>query len=459
MEVWVQDFTPPANAGRDELIYLLEKKKLLVKKWSADLVAEIGLVFMQSSIAEESIIHFLRGNAKDKGHRVVIINFHEGTIGQDQLLMLFDAGAEYVFEYKQVNSCLATIADKIERWRNINSILLSPVIKKMVAGNSLALKKLLREIVEVAMFSSVPVLVGGERGTGKELVARLIHELDTRNGKSGLIIVDCTTLRKELAGSELFGHERGAFTGAENMREGAFALAHGGTLFLDEIGDLPLNLQAELLRIIQEGTYKKLGSNTWKHTAFRLVAATNRDLKQEALAGNFREDLYDRISVYNCLVPSLKERKEDIPELVNFFLHRQFGELPFIDRSVLEFLYKREYPGNIRELKNVIARIGLRYSGAGPVTLGDVMLADRPVMTDNHLPWYQENTFADSIRLAVQQGYDMKAIEEIVKDQTMKTAMGLLGKTNLVSEALGVSDRWVQQRKKGNEELRIKNGK
>src|SRR5882724_2890311 len=303
MEVWVQDFSSPGIPGKDQLTDLLEKKKLVVRKWTPDLVAEIGIVFMQSASIDDTLLHFLRGNVRDKGHRVVIINFQEGPVPQDQLLMLFDAGAEYVFDYRQINASLAGIADKIERWRNVNSILLSPVIKKMVAGKSVALKKVLRELVEVAMFSSVPVLVGGERGTGKELVARLLHELDTSNGKAGLIVVDCTTLRKELAGSELFGHERGAFTGADNVREGAFALAHNGTLFLDEIGDMPVNLQAELLRIIQEGTYKKIGSNIWKQTGFRLVAASNRDLKLESASGNFREDLYDRISVYACEVP------------------------------------------------------------------------------------------------------------------------------------------------------------
>lgn len=143
----------------------------------------------------------------------------------------------------------------------------------------------LRRIVEVACFTTSPLLLEGESGTGKELVARLFHHLDPREGKRDLIVVDCTTIVPTLSGSEFFGHERGAFTGAMSAREGAFAAADRGTLFLDEIGELPLTMQAELLRVIQEGTYKWVGADHWRKTSFRLVCATNRDLEAE-LAGS-----------------------------------------------------------------------------------------------------------------------------------------------------------------------------
>jgi transcriptional regulator with GAF, ATPase, and Fis domain len=136
------------------------------------------------------------------------------------------------------------------------------------------------------------VLITGESGTGKELIARLIHALDSRVDKGDFVILDCTTVVPTLSGSEFFGHEKGAFTGAIAQRDGAFAMADGGTLFLDEIGELPLVLQAELLRVIEEGMYKRVGSNTWRKTSFRLLCATNRDLLQEESRGNFRKDLY-----------------------------------------------------------------------------------------------------------------------------------------------------------------------
>src|SRR5678816_4688946 len=143
-------------------------------------------------------------------------------------------------------------------------------------------------------------LIAGESGTGKELVARLIHALDRREPKGPFVVLDCTTVSPELAGSEFFGHERGAFTTAVTAREGAFAMADGGTLFLDEVGELPLALQAELLRVIQERVYKRVGSNTWKQADFRLVCATNRDLAAEEAKGNFRLDLFHRIASSRC---------------------------------------------------------------------------------------------------------------------------------------------------------------
>src|SRR5262249_51814424 len=149
-------------------------------------------------------------------------------------------------------------------------------------GDSPAWRRLVRRIVEVARFTDAAVLITGETGTGKELVARLVHALDPRTTKRKLVLLDCTTIVPPLSGGAFFGHERGASTGATPTRDGAFALADGGTLFLDEVGELPLALQAELLRVVQEGTYKRVGSNEWRETQFRLVCATNRELLEHA---------------------------------------------------------------------------------------------------------------------------------------------------------------------------------
>lgn len=176
-------------------------------------------------------------------------------------------------------------------------------MRRAAIGASPAWRRLLRGVVEVAHFTQAPVLLVGESGTGKELVGRLVHDLNESAERGALAVVDCTTIVPELAGSELFGHERGAFTGAHAGRDGAFATAQGGTLFLDEVGDLPLSLQAQLLRVAQEGTYKRVGSDTWRHSRFRLVSATHRDLPARIEAGQFRQDLYFRIAGWVFRVP------------------------------------------------------------------------------------------------------------------------------------------------------------
>ncbi len=189
----------------------------------------------------------------------------------------------------------AGIAARLKRWLTIDELIASPEIRDTLVGEGCAWVSMLRDVVEFARFTDASLLITGESGTGKELVARLIHALDPLRRKR-LVLLDCSTVVPELSGSEFFGHERGAFTTAVAEREGAFALADGGTLFLDEVGELPLRLQAELLRVVQERTYKRIGSNTWKETNFRLICATNRDLREEKARGAFRADFYHRLA-------------------------------------------------------------------------------------------------------------------------------------------------------------------
>ena len=447
MDIWVKDFSPGNHDGKSILFNLLEKRKLSLSKWTSSVPGTIGLVVSNINCPDEELLNFLRIQAGQKAHRVMVVNLHPGILPSSVQLSLFQAGAEYVYQFYHLADQVECIADKLERWKNLGSMLTFLQTKNCLAGKSNVFQKVLLEIIEVSLYSNVPVLICGERGTGKELLAKLVHEYDGRKQKGNFIVVDCTTLKKELAGSELFGHEKGSYTGADFAREGAFALANNGTLFLDEIGELPMNLQSELLRIIQEGTYKKTGSNLWKHTSFRLVAATNRNLEEELEKENFRKDLYDRISVYKCTVPSLQQRREDIPQLISFFLKQQYPSMPDMDRTVVEFLCERNYPGNIRELKNLVSRICLRYIGNGPVTLGDIMWYDKPFNVELKRTWFERPEFISSIRQAIEEGYEMKKIEDLVKDIAMQTALSLHGKNKLVSEALGVSDRWVQQRR------------
>lgn len=221
-----------------------------------------------------------------------------------------------------------------------------------------ALNKSLRQIEQVAS-TDATVLILGESGTGKELLARAVHGASDR-AQRPMIKVNCATLPENLIESELFGHEKGAFTGAIERRTGRFELADGGTLFLDEIGDLPLELQPKLLRVLQEGEFERVGSPLTMKTDVRVIAATNRELEKAIKSGDFREDLYYRLNVFPILCPPLRERKEDIPLLASHFALKystKFGKrMVDIPREVIDSLQAYDWPGNIRELENIIER-------------------------------------------------------------------------------------------------------
>ena len=227
-----------------------------------------------------------------------------------------------------------------------------------IIGNSNELKYVLHKVEQVAP-SNTTVLILGETGTGKELIARAIHSSSPLRHRP-LIKVDCASLSPTLIESELFGHEKGAFTGAQSRKIGRFELAHGSTIFLDEIGELPLELQTKLLRVVQEGEFERLGSSKTLKVEARIIAATNRDLEEEMKKGRFREDLWYRLNVFPITVPPLRQRKEDIPLLVQSFVNRfsrKIGkEIIRIPQPVLETLQQYSWPGNIRELENVIER-------------------------------------------------------------------------------------------------------
>jgi formate hydrogenlyase transcriptional activator len=234
-----------------------------------------------------------------------------------------------------------------------------------IIGRSRSLRRLLAQVNKVAA-TDTTVLISGETGTGKELVARAIHR-HSRRADRAFVAVNCAALPANLIASELFGHEKGAFTGAVTRRLGRFELADGGTLFLDEAGDLPPEIQVALLRVLQEGELQRVGGNETLAVDVRVVAATNRDLAAEVDAGRFRSDLYYRLAVFPIQVPALRERKEDIPLLVEYFAARigpRVGKhFRAVARESMERLKAYEWPGNVRELQNVVERAAILSDG------------------------------------------------------------------------------------------------
>lgn len=234
-----------------------------------------------------------------------------------------------------------------------------------LTGNSSSIDSM-REVIGQVAPTDAWVLITGENGTGKEIVARSIHSLSLRADKP-LVAVNCAAIPEELIESELFGHEKGAFTGAEKAQEGKFELADNGTLFLDEIGDMSLKTQAKILRILQEQRFERVGGRKTINVNVRVIAATNKDLFQEIKDGNFREDLYYRLKVFPLEVPPLRERSEDIPMLIREFITRLnkqhgFKPLSFTDQA-LKVLIHYSWPGNVRELKNFVERMLIMFSG------------------------------------------------------------------------------------------------
>jgi DNA-binding NtrC family response regulator len=281
------------------------------------------------------------------------------------------------FDYDQLRSLVRHASERQDLNRQV--LLLSAQVadqteREFIVGPSKATRDIVELVQKVAKLSAT-VLILGESGTGKELLARLIHR-EAGDPDAPFIAVNLAAIPRELAESTLFGHERGSFTGAHRQQLGKFELASGGTLFLDEVGDLRLDLQAKLLRAIQEGEIERVGGTKPIRTEFRLIAATNVDLEKAVKEGRFREDLFYRVNVIPIKLPPLRERAEDVPQLANFFLRRyntrfRKGILGITD-ATMGLLQRYHWPGNIRELENLIERL--------------VAVSDKDYLSEEDLP-------------------------------------------------------------------------
>lgn len=282
-----------------------------------------------------------------------------------------------------------------------------------IIGHSQQLHEVLNEL-DVVADSDLPVLLLGETGTGKELFARRLHALSPRN-KRPMVYVNCAALPETLAESELFGHAKGAFSGATGERQGRFESADQGTIFLDEVGELPLSIQAKLLRVLQNGEVQRLGTDKVRHVNVRIVAATNRKLQEQVKNGQFRADLYHRLSVYPLHIPPLRERDNDVLLLAGFFLEQNRTRLGFrslrLDESAETLLLRYHWPGNVRELEHVISRAAIKALSHG-VNRADIItlhsnffqgLSDQPLVNSDALAMTSPGNALLPLKTAVEQ--------------------------------------------------------
>jgi transcriptional regulator with GAF, ATPase, and Fis domain len=419
--------------------------------------AAFGILLMPGPSADGlNAAHALSAEA-----RTILVTGPDTRLSPDAKWSLLAAGVCDVLDWLGAQRIAEEVTSRITRWSEVEDAINNDRACAAVVGRSPTWQRILRQIVEIAIFSETDLLLTGETGTGKEQVARLVHDLDRRPRKGDLVVVDCSTLSRELMGSELFGHERGSFTGAIASRDGAIALARRGTLFLDEIGELDLPLQAQLLRVIQERSFKRVGSGVWQQADFRLVCATNRDLQQDVRDGRFRADLYYRISGRAVRLPPLRERRDDIMALAEHFwtASQPPGGPPEFDPALRAYLLARDYPGNVRDLRRLIVAMRGLCAGNGVVTVGALPESERPaaglveperwepLSAISGDPWHDAG-FVAAIKAAIADGAGLKDIGRAASEAAIRIALDQEdGNLLRAARRLRVTDRALQMRK------------
>ncbi len=324
--------------------------------------------------------------------------------------------------------CIDRALEKKETLREVQTLRrrLKQLGSSEFIGGSAPMRRVF-ELIEKVAPAKASVAITGESGTGKEMVARAVHNLSPRREKP-FIAVNCASIPATLMESEIFGHERGAFTGADQRRPGVFELAHGGTLFLDEVGEIPIELQAKLLRVLEEGRLRRLGGKVEIEVDVRVLCATNRDLKQEIKNTRFREDLYFRLNVFQILLPPLRDRREDIPLLVQHFVEKFNNDsgkrVSGVHPDALEVLKNYDWPGNIRELRNAVERA--------------VILCDAELITGEHLPPDMAGKGPEKQSFRLPFGLPLDTVE---KEYILGSLQRNGGNKARTAEILGVSEK------------------
>jgi DNA-binding NtrC family response regulator len=336
---------------------------------------------------------------------------------------------EKPLEVPRLRILLERALEKKETMREVQSLrrrLAALAPGSDVIGSGPAMQKVFELVKRVAP-STASVVIAGESGTGKEVVARAVHNLSPRKDKP-FVALNCSAIPATLIESELFGYERGAFTGAEQRRLGNFELAHDGTLFLDEIGDLPLELQAKFLRVLEERKIRRLGGRAEVEVDVRVICATHRDLREEIRAGRFREDLYFRLHVFTIGLPPLKERREDVPLLVHHFIEKFNAEtgkhVQGVSPAAMAVLQSYAWPGNIRELRNTVERA--------------MILVDGDVIGEEQLPPDMQSVRPEAATLRVPLGIP---IEKVEKEYILASLQRNGGNKARTAEVLGISEK------------------
>jgi len=398
------------------------------------------IILLDYKMPELDGLHTLREIRKLYPDLPVVMMTAYGTV-ETAVASMKEGALDYLTKPIDLDELLLIIHKVIERSQLIeeNKALKAQLQERYAFSNiiyeSLKMEEVIGLVGRVAP-SQATILIRGESGTGKELIANAIHFASARSQKP-LIKVNCSAIPEPLLESELFGHEKGAFTGATQRRIGRFEEANGGTIFLDEIGDLSPGTQAKLLRILQEKEFQRLGSNTTLKTDVRVIAATNRNLEEVMKKGLFREDLYYRLNVITIPLPPLRERREDIPLLIDYFL-KKYSKMN--QKSISDFskearnlLVRHSYPGNVRELENLIERVVVLCRGA--------------VITTQDLPYHLQEGMSE-MEFAKKEKSLPESLEEIEKDLIVRALQRNEGVQTRAAESLGISERVLRYKLK-----------
>lgn len=398
---------------------------------------DISVVLLDLKLGNENGLDLLREIKKDdRGIQVIVMTAY-GTI--ESTIQAIKEGAYHYLTKPLDMEELHIYINKAIEYRNLNfsldnlkSLVGEKYNFKGIVGNSQVLQAMLQKVRKVLNIDST-VLITGESGTGKDLVAKALH-FESNRKDNNFVVVNCAAIPNNLLESELFGYEKGAFTGADRKAIGKIQLANNGTLFLDEIAEMDLQLQAKILRTVENMEVTPLGSNKSIKVNVRIIAATNKDLYEEVKKGNFREDLYYRLNVIKIEVPPLRERKGDIPLLIEHFINKYNKKLnknvKGLSEEAKKILYRYNYPGNVRELENLIEML--------------VALSDKDIIEKEEIPDHIRNNIYDRSengQIYIKIGTSLKEIERIVIQQTLEHYNGNRKET---AEKLQISVRNLQ---------------